>query len=111
MLDNKCLQYIIQGVVCLFNCLMYYVLGYMKDDFNNLMIGVVNGYLIIMLCNLGLQKLVDVVVVVVKEVYVNLQIFGMFIIFDGMLMGIEGMKFLLILCEVIVDCIEICVNG
>lgn len=33
----------------------------------------------------------------------------MLMILDGMLMGIEGMKYLFVLCEVIVDCIEICV--
>jgi len=60
-----------------------------------------------MLCNLLFDWLVKVVKDGVYGVGGYLLEFGMILVLDGILMGYEGMYYLLVLCEVIVDSVEI----
>ena len=102
---------ITEGVTRSPNRSMYYAMGYKREDFENPMIGIANGYSTITPCNSGLQKLADISIQTIKKANANSQVFGTPTISDGMSMGTEGMKYSLISREVIADCIESCVNG
>src|SRR3954464_2883085 len=90
---------------------MYYAMGYKETDFGKPMVGIANGHSTITPCNSGLQKLADAAVAGIQEAGGNAQIFGTPTISDGMAMGTEGMKYSLVIQEVISDCIETCVQG
>lgn len=60
-----------------------------------------------MLCNFLLDWLVNVVKEGVFLVGGYLFEFGMILVLDGIFMGYEGMYFLLVFCEVIVDSVEV----
>lgn len=86
---------------------MLCVVGMGDVDWDKFQIGIVFSWNEIMFCNLSLDWFVQGV----KEgVYLGggyLLQFGMIFVLDGILMGYEGMYFLLVLCEVIVDLVEI----
>ncbi|MEO8839283.1 MAG: dihydroxy-acid dehydratase [Herbaspirillum sp.] len=108
---NRRSKHITEGVARSPNRAMYYAMGYTKADFDKPMIGIANGHSTITPCNSGLQKLVDIAILAVKEAGGNPQVFGTPTVSDGMAMGTEGMKYSLISREVIADCIETAVNG
>lgn len=111
MSDNNRSRHITEGVARAPNRAMYYALGYTEADFQNPMIGVANGHSTITPCNSGLQRLADAAIEAIRVSRANPQVFGTPTISDGMSMGTEGMKYSLVLREVIADCIETAAQG
>ncbi len=111
MSHNERSRHITHGVARAPNRAMYYALGYQEADFENPMIGVANGHSTITPCNSGLQRLADAAIEAIRGAKANPQVFGTPTISDGMSMGTEGMKYSLVLREVIADCIETAAQG
>lgn len=53
-----CFDVVIKGIQWFFNCVMLWVVGFGDSDFGKFILGIVNGYSIIIFCNVGLNDLV-----------------------------------------------------
>jgi dihydroxy-acid dehydratase len=85
--------------------------GFGDNDFDKPIIGVASGYSTITPCNLGLNRLADRAVSVLRQSNTMPQLFGTITISDGISMGTEGMKYSLVSREVIADSIETVCQG
>lgn len=87
-------------------------MGVLKSliDMNKLFVVICNFYIDIVFGYVYLREFVDIVKEVIREVGVILFEFNIIGVDDGIVMGYIGMWYFLLLCEIIVDVVEIVIN-
>src|SRR5260221_8454761 len=108
---NRRSQLIPQGVARSPNRAMLRAVGFGDGDFEKPIVGVANGHSTMNPCNAGIQPLVDRAMTALEQAGAKPQVFGVPTVTDGIGMGTEAMKYLLVSREVIADAIETGVNG
>src|SRR5215475_7144695 len=82
-------------------CAMFKVIGFSDDDLHKSLIGVANIWIETMPCNFHLRRLSEKVKEGIRAAGGTPMEFNTIAISDGEMMGTEGMKALLVSCEVI----------
>ena len=90
---------------------MLRAVGFRDEDFTKAIVGIANGYSTITPCNMGINKLAQRAEIGIRNAGAMPQMFGTITISDGISMGTEGMKYSLVLRELIADSIETACNG
>src|SRR4029078_13216396 len=93
------------------NRAMLRAVGFGDGDFDKASVGVANAHSTMNPCNAGIQPLVDRAMDALREAGAMPQVFGIPTVTDGIGMGTEGMKYSVVLREVMADAIETSVNG
>src|SRR5437899_12844868 len=111
MADNWRSRTITHGAARSPNRAMLRAVGFRDGDFEKAIVGVASGHSTMNPCNAGIQPLVDRAVAAVKAAGAMRQAFGFPTVTYGIGMGTEGMKYSLVLREVIAESIESEVKG
>src|SRR5258708_29433044 len=105
-MNNDRSKTITRGVERAPNRAMLRAVGFGDQDFDKPIVGVANGYSTITPCNMGLNRLAERAVAALRSAQTMPQMFGNITGSDGLSMGNEGMKYILVSREVIADSIE-----